>query len=551
MVLGVEENEARLAAFAEEEFIVPEFGKVSMQWFDLKKKYRGALFRLNPEAARQICEIVGFSANFELAGIRSAYLDISKTAAFFRLEMDRNTKPTDLAARYSRERWTLIDAARKQDANCPWIKAEFEARFLPERIIGQLANELKMSSENAVEFIIRINFKEKFFAVIAEDRLQEQMPAGGFSGFSLPSQAMLALAEKYARSGVFEKSELAKHEALDQSIEAEVSKTAESGAEEPGSTEPERAESERAESVEAESGAAESGAEEPASVESERAESVAAESERAKSESNETTALPGSTKALEKFIIRKENRPQINVQEMKETRREQAVENSVKYATYSRSEVDHMLKQQTENITSALGSKISSQQRVFQEAVDRQEKSFAKLSDQFVFQFDQTRQRLENSSKQSEESIKTELDAFKQDLSKELEQYRAQINKAVVPVAKFIEEKNKAPEKAAREPAPKNKPDQGTPDNNKPLLIANLVLVLIVVGALFAVVMPDLAKIEELQRRVDELNAKLTRSGAGTSAGTSSIVSGHGSAGNLTPEANDENSASVSSNGSK
>jgi hypothetical protein len=113
-----------------------------------------------------------------------------------------------------------------------------------------------------------------------------------------------------------------------------------------------------------------------------------------------------------------------------------------KYATYSKSEVDYMLKQQAESIMTALSGKISAQQRAFQEAVAAQEKAFNKLSDTYLSQFEASRVKLETTAKSVHDHTKTELDEFHKLLSKELEQHRTQINKTVLPVAKALEGKS-------------------------------------------------------------------------------------------------------------
>ena len=511
------------------EYILPEFGKVDLSWFDPAKKYRGALFKLSPEAAKQICEIVQFSANFEFSGIRTAVMDLMKTEGFCLLEIERNTKPTDIASRYSRERWEMLDAG-KTDNLRPWMKAEFDAAYIPEKVIGLAAEQLRINPANAINFIIRINFKDKTFAVIGEEQYAEQMPSGGFSHFTLPTEQMIVLYEQVKSSEPTESASTASPvsavEAVAEKSPAEptacvqeaapvVEPAAESEsnpAADPVSEEPE---SPSATEQPSESSSVNEKKQEESFFKHPVAEAKKEEPEEKKSDE----PLPGSTKALEKFITRKENRPE---EQKQEPRRETVVE--AKYATYSRSEVDSMLKQQTENIASALGSKISSQQRTFQEAVDKQEKSFAKLSDGFVSQFDQTRQRLENSSKQTEESIRAELEKFKAELSKELDQHRAQLNKSIVPVAKFIEDKNAKPEKAQKEIKAAASPSQAPSDGYglKPLLIANLVLMLIVLGALFSSVMPDLAKMQELNRKIDSIDSRLatpSRPAASTTGG--------------------------------
>jgi hypothetical protein len=562
MVVGTEENAASESGFESEEFIVPEFGRVDLSWFDFSRKYRGAIFRLGQDASKQISEIAGFSANFDLPGIRTACIDLFKTEGYCLFEIERNTKPTDLAVHYSRERWNLLDATGKTgDVLRPWIKTEYRAKYVPEKVVSLVAEQLKLQPDIAANLIIRINFKERTFGLICEERFAELMPTGSFSKFSLPTEAMLALVEKYrdAEEPVMESpAELALSGA--EVLEADSEPAAPSGIAAPAAEEvlmsvsveeqldsaagpagfvaqgsitvevresesiasastsvtdsaaspaiaPDspaaaavaQAASEPVGDTQSTSAAVAPATVEPAANAPAPATSTPAASAGPTAAKSSESPLPGSTKALEQFIQRKGDRPP---QEKTESRKEPLVEGfTPKYATYSRSEVDQLMKQQLENISSALGGKISSAQRMFQDAVEKQEKTFSKLSDDFVVKFDQTRVRLENTSKDSADSIHAELETFKKDLSKELGEYRAQINKAVVPVARFIEDKNaKPPEKAQKEVAAQAKGQQSQVSNEmnflRTMLYLNLAGTVVILVCWFYLFGPMLEKIQ-------------------------------------------------------
>ncbi|HEY9716920.1 MAG TPA: hypothetical protein V6C69_05605 [Trichormus sp.] len=114
---------------------------------------------------------------------------------------------------------------------------------------------------------------------------------------------------------------------------------------------------------------------------------------------------------------------------------------TAKYATYSRSEVDRMFKQQTEAIAATLGGKISSQSKAFQEAIDEQQRTFNKSIDKLIQQVDQFRMKLEANAVSQKSATKEQLDSFSSDLTKELEQFKASLNKSIVPSIKTVEEK--------------------------------------------------------------------------------------------------------------
>lgn len=172
-----------------------------------------------------------------------------------------------------------------------------------------------------------------------------------------------------------------------------------------------------------------------------------------------------------------------------------------KYATYSKSEVDYMLKQQAESILSALSGKIAQQQRTFQETIAAQEKSFSKLYDNFVTQFESSKTKLETTSKVAHENTSGELENFKKTLSKELEQHRTLINKTVLPVQKALEDRPlKAPKEQAKQPA-QTVVVKGTSPHNSKLILATLAAVAL---SLF-ISIANLLTLGEINKQVADL----------------------------------------------
>ncbi len=123
-----------------------------------------------------------------------------------------------------------------------------------------------------------------------------------------------------------------------------------------------------------------------------------------------------------------------------------------KYATYSRSEVDRMMKMQTENITAALAGKISAHQRAFVDSVESQEKAFARITEKYVVQFEEARVKLEANTKSMHASAQVELERLNSELTKELAEFRAHVNKNILPISRAIEEKVKEIQVAANRP---------------------------------------------------------------------------------------------------
>jgi len=161
-----------------------------------------------------------------------------------------------------------------------------------------------------------------------------------------------------------------------------------------------------------------------------------------------------------------------------------------KYATYSRSEVDRLLKAQAEAITATLGGKIAAQSRMFQEAITEQQKVFAKSIDKVVQHADEFRTRLETSASSQRNSTSDQLNKFNSELTKELEQFKTSITKSITSSTaniKTIDEKLKS-----LQPDDKNSAVPGTTLNSSNnnnivllLLVANIIATLATAAAVF------------------------------------------------------------------
>jgi hypothetical protein len=184
-----------------------------------------------------------------------------------------------------------------------------------------------------------------------------------------------------------------------------------------------------------------------------------------------------------------------------------------KYATYSMSEIDQMLKQQAEAIGNSLGAKISSQQRTFQEAVTAQEKAFTKNADGFIARLEMVLQKVEGASKASQESVSRDMEEFKRVLAKELEQHRSQINKTVLPVAKALEDKPVRPQK--ERPEKQSTVQVKSDPALKTLLMATLIAA--IASTILAFIAwtqatdatARLAKLESVQDKLDKIGQRV------------------------------------------
>lgn len=388
MVSEIQEAEKVATA----EVYISEFGLLDAKHIEPGKKYQGRIYRLSAEQVKSLADIVGFTAKYEAPAIRTAYLDVLKTEGNFWLEMDRNANPTELALRYGRDRWSAVEPSGKDKvafAARPWIKTQYTARFLPEKVLFLIMEQIKIKFDEREHFLVRINFKDRTLGLIAEDSYVEQFPTGAFQVFALPEG----------------------HVASIPITEVAGSQTASAGRE-------------------------------PA-------------------------------------------------------HRSQPQDSGVKYATYSVSEIDRMFKMQAESIMNTLGSKISGQQRSFQEAVESQEKTIGKLADRLTAQIEEARTKLEANTRKAQETAQQQLEGFKKDLNSELDQFRAHINKNVVPIPKAIEDKIKQLETAAR---------AGRADDVRPALLAAAAVIVATTVVSAAALFFSLGKSDELAAVKSELS---------------------------------------------
>jgi hypothetical protein len=461
---------------------IPEFGLLAADQIDLQKKYQGRIYRLSTEAQRVLPEIVGFTAKFDSPTVRSAYVDVFKTEGFAILEIDRNTKPTDVSLRYMRDRWHVLEVSSKgADALRPWVRTDYDAAFLPEQVFHGVAEQLRVKADELAHFYVRLNFRDRIVGIITEEQYAHELPTGAFEVFSLPSQNVNTVpVTSYADETeiINVQTNLQGEDMEERGMQAGVEQINEV------ISQLETSESKASES--------------PTSV-----------SSLPEDKSNGVFFSPVAPEAprVEAQIEPKPAKPYQyeSVQASREARYQASrppIEPQAKYATYSKSEVDQMLKQQTESITSALSGKVSSQQRLLQEAIANQEKNLSKITDKFLAEFEQARVRQEASNKSALEISHKELEQFRQALNKELDQHRAQINKNVIPLSKTFDEKLKALQEVSK---------QGG-ESIKPVITRStgaIVVAVIIAAAIVAGV--QVMQVGELKQQVSDLTAKVDK----------------------------------------
>jgi hypothetical protein len=326
------------------EIWVADFGLLSGQDFDFgKEKFVGKSYRLSPELAKSLTESLGFTAKFDAATVRLAFLDAYKNDVTLVLEMTRNTKPSDVALRYSSDRWTCLESAtRMNDGLRPWRRSSYRAKSFSDQAALAICDAARIDFRDRDKFFIRVNFKDGTCGLIAPEENLGKFPGSAYSTFTLP---------------------------LDQ-----------------------------------------------------------ANVVRAYNEDE------GKMAQVESAKLTVESLTGGNGSALKESQ-------GAKYATYSRSEVDQLLKQQNDQLNSALVNKVASQRKEFNEALKNQEKNLAKIADELKIYSENVKKQLDGMQARKHADIDDSVDKARRELVAQIEQFKTHLNKSVLPSLKNLDDR--------------------------------------------------------------------------------------------------------------
>jgi hypothetical protein len=115
--------------------------------------------------------------------------------------------------------------------------------------------------------------------------------------------------------------------------------------------------------------------------------------------------------------------------------------NSAKYATYSRSEVDQLLKQQLEQVTATIQSRATGQKKELQDALKTQEKNVQKVVDELHVYSENIKKSLEKVQSAKESSVAESIAQMKGELTEQIDQFKIHLNKSVMPSMKTLEDR--------------------------------------------------------------------------------------------------------------
>ncbi len=144
---------------------------------------RGGVYKLSTASIKNISEAAGFTARFESELINTAYLDIVSGSASFTLEISKNSRPADIAVRYTRGQWVSNDLGRSADVQKSILKTSYQASSLTSKSIAVICDELNILEEDFESLIIRVNFKAETATLLVDKAYAEKLPAESFSTF--------------------------------------------------------------------------------------------------------------------------------------------------------------------------------------------------------------------------------------------------------------------------------------------------------------------------------------------------------------------------------
>lgn len=450
----------------QEDFQVPDFGPLDPTLLEADKTYHCRVYRMSEEVMKAVTEHTSFTARFDSPNMRTAIMDLWKSTGKVIIEIERNAKPKEISVRYPKDRWTVVEAQTVgAEGLKPSIKTEYGSLVLGPKAFAGIAETLKLPPELMQQVIVRCDFKEKTYCIIAQAAHVDQLPPE-FHASSVVSASESAVAPA---------------ETATKAPAADLDSPA------------------APEGAAADSGGVESAAPIPESAGDDIINSPLSPGKPTKDET-----VPGSP-------------PKSKAPKTVSTQRAE-MDQKEKYATYSRSEVDQLLKQQAEQLAATLGAKISQQQRAFQDAMDKQEKSFSRISDSFASTLETARIKLETTAKSTSAETHKELDEFRRQLAKELESYRAQINKAATrETVKPAHLPADAPAVAAaqQKPAPPPKPVAPPhPGGAAPAAGRDQVVLGLLVAALVAAMVnfvTIMLSIGDVKQHLVELDAKVSK----------------------------------------
>ncbi len=313
----------------------------------------GAVYKLTAEDLQRMSEALGFTARFASHLVTAAYLDVISGDATLLLEISKNSRPADIAVRYSRDTWTANEQGKHLDTRKRVLKTSYHADSLPSDSVEEICGLLKISPKDFQTCVIRVNFKAATMTLIVSSVDAEKLPAKSICAFSvLNGEVSLAPIE------------------FGESMPPTSSATS----------------------------------------------------------TVNTVAFHKDSAFSKDGAFSKDVNVQLN-------------SDSWKYATYSQSEVDRLLKIQAENLTASFTAKISAQQKLVQELVSTQEKSSRKIFSEVDDQIEQFNVSAVKAADNHNEQMKTLMEKAQNEIEVQLEQVKADLDRTLMNDLKSVDKR--------------------------------------------------------------------------------------------------------------
>ncbi len=503
---------------------VPEVGTFDLADYqvDSERWNEVRLYKTNEENLKSISEVLGFSARFDAVDIRFACLDVFDSEARATLEMSRNARPHTLAVRYQADRWYNIESTHapvptdKTASN--YSKADYEAANLDAETLERFASLIELEPSTRKSSLVRIDFKSRTIAVLSNHADGTRMVRQPFAEYSLINGTVSHM--ETIRSETFESIDMSV--AIEQN-EDSLARPDAAGSITSTSVTPAAVTTVDVTATPVETPSDTEGAPSPtsgnpsATPESDFIPTSATPSTSPQSDVIPTSVAPSTVpqSAVDRTSARPPTVPQsANTRtnatpSAVTTPRSTTTQSSLtppvtpKYETYSRSEVDRLIKIEAERITNSVWTKVNTQDKTTKDSVKNQEFAIKQALDSASKKLSQAQSTLESSAAQLREENKKELENLRKTLLNEVNQFKKELVKEVSPKVERSEKKMDQKQSKVAATAPQEEKKSGI---NMNLIYAVIAFVVIGNSLLIWSAFDRLNKLESKQA---EIPAKL------------------------------------------
>lgn len=439
------------------------FGPVPFDMLDVAKhEHELRVYPLSEASTKTLSDTLAFAAQFSSHEVFTAYADITGDEAYLTFEIRGNTRPQTLSLRYMADRWSAVEthgasstSGRKAGASTKSSVKTIYHAFLDADLVSKVSNELRVTPYEIS--LIRINFKEQTFSLIAQSDKANVLPGQSIQSSLIPrvestTDATMTPAEQ---SPTHPSDEANSDASANQEKHSNEVKTNQDIAESEGtSSKQEQADatpkvtsnSDPSQEVTADFTPdlidAAGFASASAAMASEPME-PAIEAEKKDSEEPNGREIKTFQSHPGKDAPPKVGRPAQSSEKVsfEPPKPSSASSGAAKYDTYSRSEVERLIKKSAENVTTTVTSKMNAHQKSLKEGLNNHEFAVKQSVEKLKLQVEEATKKLNTATTDLNSKSEEHSDQFKTSLKKEMEEFRGQMNKNMSPTIKALEAK--------------------------------------------------------------------------------------------------------------